>query len=117
MEISCLTTIFYMRRNRKKLEQAIEGARDERTMAVACFALAVFHDNNSREAEAIPLYRKALKLGLERKERAEALAWLASSLYKTGKVQEALGCIEEAMGIAEGELVRFLEGLKGRISG
>jgi tetratricopeptide (TPR) repeat protein len=105
-----------VRRNRKHLERAIEAAPTGRERAGAHYDLAVFHDNNSREAEAIPHYERALELGLESPTRARALAWLASSLYKTGRPREALARVEEAFALAEErELIGFLQGLRRRV--
>jgi len=60
------------------------------------YEIAVFHDNNSREAEAIPHYAAALKLGLTGKKRAEAHAYLASSYWKIGKPQSARRIIAQS---------------------
>lgn len=105
-----------MPRNRRELEQAREqaGTREER--ALACFRLGVFHDNNGREVEAIPLYGRALHPGLDPRTHAHALTYLASSLYKTGRLEEALSIAEEAASSTdEAELVDFLIGLRRRI--
>lgn len=104
-----------MRRSKSALEQAVEDAKSNKERAVAYYNLGLFHDNNAREAEAIPNYRKALELGLDRDTRAKALAWLASSLYKTDNPKEALQRVEESIDIADAELRRFLEGLKKRV--
>ena len=104
------------RRDRRTLERAINAAETEGARAVACYNLAVFHDNNGREAEAIPHYERALQLGLDRDTKARALAWLASSLYKTGRQHEALGRAEEALSLSsDEELAGFLLGLRRRI--
>ena len=85
--------------------------RSWRTLTWACF-----HDNNGREAEAIPHYEAAFTLGLDRSQRPYCLAWLASSLYKTGRPGEALADAEEAERLSEdGKLSRFIAGLKKRI--
>lgn len=98
------------------MEHAIDEAQTSAEAAMAHYNLAVFHDNNSREAEAVPHYERALQLGLDQPMRSEALAWLASCLYKTGKPQEALGRIEESLSCAQDpQLTRFLLGLKQRI--
>jgi|SRR5579871_2595401 len=105
------------RRSRAKLEDAIAAARHTSTKAHAHYAIALFHDNNSREAEAIPHYKQAIALGLPRLIRAQALAWLASSLYKTGAPEEALANLAKAKQLAsDPELLRFLEGLERRIN-
>jgi tetratricopeptide (TPR) repeat protein len=104
-----------MRRNRTSLEQKIAVATTDSEKAIAYYNLGLFHDNNARETEAIPNYRKALQLGLDKETRARALAWLASSLYKTDQPQEAMQRIGESMEIADAELQRFLTRLKKRI--
>jgi hypothetical protein len=68
------------RRSRARLEESLARASSRSDLAEAHFQLALFHDNNSREAEAIPHYRTALEYGLAGEQRAECLAWLASSL-------------------------------------
>jgi len=78
------------RRSRAALEDAVDRAASARARAIALYQLALFHDNNSRESIAIPLYEKALRTGLRLDLKAQALAWLASSLYKTGRPQHAL---------------------------
>jgi len=102
-------------RSRSELEQAIATAPTDAARASAHLALAIFHDNNSREAEAIPHYEAALRLGLDPTPRAEALAWLASSLHKTGRPLEALQRIDESLAAGPTpELTRFLTGLRRR---
>jgi tetratricopeptide (TPR) repeat protein len=103
------------RRSRVALEQAIERARTKRERALAYHHVAVFHDNNLREAEAIPHYRRALALGLDKATRARALAWLASSLYKTGQPKAALRSIAQASQLGEPALEQFLARLKRRV--
>jgi tetratricopeptide (TPR) repeat protein len=103
-----------MRRSRKELEAAVAHSSGKQK-ARAYYALGVFHDNNSREKEAIPNYKSALKLGLDVPTKAKTLAWLASSLYKTGKSREGLATCKAATRIANPELSRFLKGLEQRI--
>jgi hypothetical protein len=79
-----------MRRNLAKLQQAVSDATDPRSRALAWYHLGVFHDNNGREAQAIPFYRAALRLGLPGALRPKASAWLASSLHKTGSSRAAI---------------------------
>lgn len=105
-----------MRRSSKALEAAIASAESPAERAQATFALAIFHDNNSREIEAIPHYESALALGLDRATRAKALSWLASSLYKTGKPDEALVRLEAASDGADSGLRAFQAGLRRRIT-
>ena len=70
------------RRNLAQLEASIKRARTRRAQAAAYYQLGLFHDNNNREAEAIPNYETALRLTLTGQMRARAFAWLASSFYK-----------------------------------
>ena len=105
-----------MKRNRKQLENAIQRARSRRSKAIACYCLGVFHDNNNRESDAIPCYRQALRIGLNRPTKAKALTWLSSSLYKVGKRKVALQYARQAKRIAKDPLLsRFIEGLIRRI--
>ncbi len=104
------------RRSRAAFERAVENASTDRSRAAACFDLAVFHDNNSREDDAIPYYREALALGLDAVRRPQALAWLASSLHKTGVIEEAREVAQEAERLArEPHLVKWIQDLRGRI--
>lgn len=84
------------RRSLAVLLRAVEEAGTDDSRALAHFELALFHDNNGREAEAVPHYEAAISLGLDKKRDAEALAWLASSLYKTGRPQEAIQRLTQA---------------------
>ena len=103
-------------RNRIQLEHAIADARTRRAKALAHFQLALFHDNNSRERDAIPHYEAALGLGLDSSVRADALAWLASSLYKTGRPRIALAKIAESRSFTRDSSLRtFLDGLERRV--
>jgi tetratricopeptide (TPR) repeat protein len=102
-------------RNRVQLENAVADARTRRAKALAYFQLALFHDNNARERDAIPHYEAALRLGLDSSRRAEALAWLASSFYKTGQPRKALKKINESQNHArDAALCTFLDGLERR---
>jgi tetratricopeptide (TPR) repeat protein len=104
-----------MRRNQKQLEGLVLRSSGK-TKALAYYNLGVFHDNNSREVEAIPNYKTALRLGLEPKTKAKALAWLASSLYKTRKPKEAIKSCREALRMtSDPVLKKFLKGLEARI--
>ena len=89
------------RRSTHALLADVENARSDSEKAQAHFKLALFHDNNGREAVAIPHYREALRLGLDRKSEAEALAWLASSLYKTSEPREAMVRANESLSLTE----------------
>lgn len=62
------------------------------------FWLAVTRDNRGQEAEAIPAYQQALRLGIDDRDQcAQAWTWLASSLSKTGRHSEALDALTEAV--------------------
>ena len=103
------------RRNRGRLQDAIAAARTPQAKALAHFQLALFHDNNARERDAIPHYEAALRLGLDSPRCAEALAWLASSLYKTGRPRTALSKIAESRSHTRDPGLRtFLDGLERR---
>ncbi len=103
------------RRDRRTLQRAVDEAATAGDKAAALYEFAVFHDNNGREAEAIPHYESALELGLDPSTKVRALAWLASSLYKTGSPEEALARVDEALAVAEEpELIGFLERLRWR---
>jgi tetratricopeptide (TPR) repeat protein len=78
------------RRSLKQLQCAAETASGKREKALAIYELGLFHDNNSREAKAIPNYQKAIRLGLDKKYEAMARVWLASSFLKTGQPELAL---------------------------
>ena len=97
--------------SKKKCDKAFQYFEQ----ALAYYKLGLFHDNNTRESEAIPNYEMALKLGLERNLKSKALVWLASSLYKTGKPKEALKRTRQSMEIANKDLQVFLVGLEKRI--
>ena len=103
------------RRSKDQLQEAIRRAKNNRARAIAHYNLALFHDNNARETEAIPHYLTALHLGLTKEMKSHALAWLASSLYKIGKPQEALQKARQAGRIANQSLQKFLLGLERRI--
>jgi tetratricopeptide (TPR) repeat protein len=106
-----------MPRSRIALESAIAAARSCGDRAQAHYELALFHDNNSRESEAVPHYETALKLGLVGEQKAQALAWLASSLYKTGLPDDASKRAQQARRLtADPTLIRFLEKLTYRIA-
>jgi len=104
------------RRNLNALDAQLAQARSREDRAEAHFQLALFHDNNSREAQAIPHYRSALRAGLKGERRARALAWLASSLYKTGNPQEAVKRLKESARLtSDPALTKFIQGLLRRI--
>ena len=104
------------RRSLAALLRAVERAGADDSRARVHFELAVFHDNNGREAEAVPQYEAAIGLGLDKRRNAEALAWLASSLYKTGRPHDAMRRLTQARAVAlDAKLGRFLDGLERRI--
>jgi Tetratrico peptide repeat len=82
-----------IRRRLSELEQGLLDARSRSAKALAHSRLAVFHDNNGREAEAIPHYRAAIRQGLRGIQAAQAHAWLASSYWKVGRPRQALAWI------------------------
>ncbi len=105
-----------LRRSRKQLERDVAEALGKKARAMACYRLGVFHDNNSRESTAIPCYEAALRLGLDPATKAEALAWLASSLFKTDRPAEAWQRSQQALRTArQPDLKKFLVGLQARI--
>lgn len=104
------------RRSLKILQRVINAAKTKKQKAIAFYNLGLFHDNNGREREAIPNYLNALKLGLNAATRAKALAWLASSLYKTGRPGEGLRRCKESLRITKDKKLRkFLLGLERQI--
>ena len=105
------------RRSLVALLRAVEEAATDDSRALAHFELALFHDNNGREAEAVPHYEAAISLGLDKKRDAEALAWLASSLYKTSRPHDAIQRLTQARAMAQDiGLRRFLNRLERRVN-
>ena len=83
---------------------------------MAYYQLALFHDNNTREAEAIPNYKRALRLGLSGETRAQAFAWLASSFHKTGRPRRAMNSLAQSRAATrDAALKKFLDDLERRI--
>ena len=104
------------RRSLGSLTAALDRATTKQAMAQAHYNLALFHDNNGREAQAIPHYRNALALGIDPGLEAEAYAWLASSLFKTGAHTEAASSAHHALCLTQDpELKGFLVRLLRRI--
>ena len=104
------------RRSLPSLTAALERASTPSAKSRAHYDLALFHDNNGREARAIPHYRTALALGVRPDVEAEAHAWLASSLHKTGHAAEARRQALEALSLSDDpSLRRFLVRLLSRI--
>ncbi len=56
----------------------------------ALFEWASVHDFLGREAEAVPLYQRALDAGLASPRRPQAIVQLASSLRNVGRAAEAV---------------------------
>lgn len=79
------------------VESAIEALVAERPAedAVAVFELAGVRDYVGREAEAEPLYRRALDLGLGEPHRGQAVIQLASTVRNLGRPEEALTLLRE----------------------
>lgn len=104
------------RRSLASLAAVLDLATTTEEKAQAHYDLALFHDNNGREAQAIPHYRKALALGIDPSLEAEAFAWLASSLFKTGSHTEAACSARHALCLTrDPELKGFLVRLQRRI--
>ncbi len=104
------------RRNLASLTAALEKATTQSEEAHAHYNLALFHDNNGREAQAIPHYRRALALDIYPAVVPETLAWLASSLHKTGHPAEAALRAGQALGLSTDPSLRgFLLRLLRRI--
>lgn len=81
-------------------ELAIEAMRElvaERPDgdAEATYEWASVHDFLGREAEAVPLYRKALADGLSGDRRPQAIIQLASSLRNVGEARAAVELLED----------------------
>jgi hypothetical protein len=94
----------------------VADAPNKRDRAIAYYRLGVFHDNNDRELEAIGCYEAAIELGVNAATKARALAWLASSLFKTGRTLEAWQRSQQALRMARDvELRSFILGLQRRI--
>ncbi|WP_173924204.1 tetratricopeptide repeat protein [Agromyces sp. Marseille-P2726] len=62
--------------------------------ARAVFERAGARDSAGRPDQAVPLYRRALELGLDDEHRPQAVVQLASSVRNLGDVAEALRLIE-----------------------
>ena len=104
------------RRSLASLTAALNRARTQSDKARAHYDLGLFHDNNGREAQAIPHYREALALDIDPAVVPEALAWLASSLHKTGHGTEASLRAGQALRLTTDSSLRgFLLRLLGRI--
>lgn len=60
------------------------------------FWLAASRDNRGEESTAIPAYEEAIRLGLDGDQLGKASVWLASSLSKCGRPEEALRALARA---------------------
>ena len=73
---------------------ALVAERDEAD-AAAAFEAASVRDYLGREADAAPLYRRALASGLDAHRRPQATIQLASTLRNLGRPDEALALLED----------------------
>jgi tetratricopeptide (TPR) repeat protein len=69
----------------------------ESTDGTAAYAQACQRDRNGDEAEAIPFYEEALRLGLPQADRRGALLGLGSSLRNVGRHDDAVATLERAV--------------------
>ncbi|MGH3130647.1 MAG: tetratricopeptide repeat protein [Gaiellaceae bacterium] len=72
------------------------GAGEDGGRAQEALRRATEHDRAGREAEAIPEYEEALRLGLDDASAAGALLGLGSSLRNVGRADEAVAVLEGA---------------------
>jgi tetratricopeptide (TPR) repeat protein len=63
--------------------------------AVALFERGAARDSTGHSDLAVPLYRRALALGLEGERRRRAVIQMASSLRNLGAVEEAIALLSE----------------------
>ncbi|MFF1632902.1 tetratricopeptide repeat protein [Leifsonia sp. NPDC058248] len=79
-----------------EMVEAIDALVAERpaTDAVALFEAAGARDHAGREAEAEPLYRRALQVGLPEPQRAQAVIQLASTLRNLGQAEQSAALLE-----------------------
>jgi hypothetical protein len=91
-------------RSEREVEAAVEALVAERPDddAVAVFELAGVRDYVGREAEAEPLYRRALTLGLGEPQRGQAVIQLASTVRNLGRPDEALELLRDEFAEAPG---------------
>ena len=84
-------------RREEDVAAAIEALVAERDPddAIAVFELAGVRDFVGREAEAEPLYRRALELGLVEPQRGQAVIQLASTVRNLGRPDEALALLRD----------------------
>ena len=74
------------------MQALVAERRDDDPAAI--FEWASVHDFLGRAAEAIPLYRRALELGLDPVRFSQAQVQLASSLRNVGETTEAVKILE-----------------------
>lgn len=91
-------------RSDAEVTAAIEALIAERAVddAVAVYELAGVRDYAGREAEAEPLYRRALALGLPEHDRPYAVIQLASTVRNLGRPEEALDLLRAEFADAPG---------------
>lgn len=65
--------------------------------AAAVFEAAGARDYLGQEAEAEPLYRRALELGLDEQRKPQAVIQLASTLRNLGEVSESISLLERQL--------------------
>jgi tetratricopeptide (TPR) repeat protein len=65
--------------------------------AAAVFEAAGARNYLGQEAEAEPLYRRALELGLDERRRPQAVIQLASTLRNLGEVRESISLLERQL--------------------
>ena len=75
-------------------ELAAEWPDDD---ALALFEKAGARDSAGLEAQAEPLYRRALQLGLPESERAQAMIQLASTIRNLGRIDESLALLRDEL--------------------
>ena len=93
---------FWVSADDTKVNQTLDGMKDlvaelDPDDPRGVFELASAHDFVGLEDDAIPLYERALELGLAGLNREEAVIQLASSLRNIGKPQEAIAWLESEM--------------------
>jgi Tetratrico peptide repeat len=76
---------------RAKIEELV--ARLPADSAVAAFERACAFDSTGHPDRAVPLYRRALELGLQGERRRRAVIQLASSLRNLGQVSESVALL------------------------
>jgi hypothetical protein len=72
--------------------------------AQAAFEQACEFDDTGHSDRAVPLYRRALELGLEGYERRRAVIQMASSLRNLGQAEESVTLLRAEQGAPSDEL-------------